>query len=279
MKSMRQPNWIASVATAVAMAGFASFAAAEPFMPNGLTKPAQRVEIAVPVQGLVKDVPVKPGDTVKKGQLLVQLDDTVERQKADSLEIDAKSDVQIKAADAELAQKRKELERKMGPGFSVSEQEEAKLAVDVGELRVQLAQQDKIKKTADLQVQQTLITKMKIVSPIDGVVEKIDADPGEVWDPSKPAIVVVDNSKIDVEVSLKTDLVNKLKIGDMVDVRYEDDSQPRQAKIIYLSPVADAASDTRQLRATMANSDNRPSGMSISVKPPESKSTAAAVQP
>jgi RND family efflux transporter MFP subunit len=279
MKSMRQPKWIASVATAVAMAGFASFAAAEPFMPNGLTKPTQRVEIAVPVQGLVKDVPVKPGDTVKKGQLLVQLDDTVERQKADSLEIDAKSDVQIKAADAELAQKRKELERKMGPGFSVSEQEEAKLAVDVGELRVQLAQQDKIKKTADLQVQQTLITKMKIVSPIDGVVEKIDADPGEVWDPSKPAIVVVDNSKIDVEVSLKTDLVNKLKIGDMVDVRYEDDSQPRQAKIIYLSPVADAASDTRQLRATMANSDNRPSGMSISVKPPESKSTAAAVQP
>jgi RND family efflux transporter MFP subunit len=261
------------------MAGFASFAAAEPFMPNGLTKPTQRVEIAVPVQGLVKEVPIKPGDTVKKDQLLVQLDDAVEKKRAESLEIDAKSEVQIKAAEAELAQKRKELERKMGPGFSVSEQEEAKLAVDVDELRVQLAQQDRIKKTADLQAQEKLIDKMKIVSPIDGVIEKVEADPGEVWDPSKPAIVVVDNTKIDVEVSLKTSEVNKLKVGDVVEVRYEDDTQSRQAKIIYLSPVADAASDTRQLRATMPNTDNRPSGMSVSVKLADAKPQAAAAQP
>ena len=279
MKSMRQPNWIASIATAVAIAGFASLAAAEPFLPNGLTKPTQRVEIAVPVQGLVKEVPIKPGDTVKKDQLLVQLDDSVERQKAESLRIDAESDVQVEAAKAELAQKEKEAERKSHEGFSASEREEAQLAVVVGKLRIKLAEQDTIKKKADLKVQDKLIDKMKILSPIDGVVEKIDADPGEVWDPSKPAVIVVDNSKIDVEASLKTSDVNKLKVGDMIDVRYEDDTQPRQAKIIYLSPVADAASDTRLVRATMPNSDNKPSGMSVSVKLAESKPTAAAVQP
>ena len=275
MNSKRHKNWIASAATAAAVCAGSLAMAAEPFMPNGLTKPTQRVELAVPVQGLVKDVNVKPGDTVKVGQVLVQLDDKVEKKRLESLRIDADSDIQEKAATAELAQKRKEQERKQAEGFSVSEREEAKLAVDVGELRVQLAAQDRVKKTADLQAQEALIDRMKIVSQLDGVVEKVDADPGEVVDPAKPALVVVDNSKIDVEASLPTAQVNKLKVGDIVEVRYADESDAKQAKIIFLSPVADAASDTRLLRASMPNTDNKPSGMSVSVKLADKPATAA----
>lgn len=251
--------------------------AAEPFMPNGVTKPNKRVELALAVAGQVKEVPVKPGDAVKEGQLLVQLDDELEKRRAEALKIDAESDVQIQAAEKELAQRTVERDRKVNSdGFTIAEKEEARLAVEVGQLRVTLAQQEKMKKAVELKVQETAMKRMRLVSPVNGVVEKIEADVGEVVDPSKPSIIVVDNSKLDVEASLPTAQVNKLKIGDIVEVRYADETDARQAKITYLSPVADAASDTRLLRAQMDNPDNKPSGMSVSVKLADQPKTAAA---
>jgi membrane fusion protein, multidrug efflux system len=280
MTSLHHSKLITLIAALLAAFVLAAPArSAEPFFPNGVTKPTQRVEMAVPVMGQVREVKVKPGDMVKAGQLLVQLDDTVEHKRAEALKVDAESDVQMRAAEAELAQKTVERDRKVNSeGFSLSEKEEAKLAVTVAGLRVELAKQDKLKKLAELQVQEQLIERMKLLSPVSGIIEKVDADVGEVADPSKPALVVVDNSKIDVEASLPTAQVNKLKLGDVVEVRYGEGSETRQAKIIYLAPVADAASDTRLLRAQMDNPDGRPTGISVAVKIIEKTGTAQADQ-
>lgn len=248
------------------------------FLPNGVTKPSQRAEMSFPVQGLVKTVLVKPGDAVKVGQPLIQLDDSVERKEMDSMAIEANSGIQIKAAEADLAQKRVELARKKqiqaAGGQNDAEVEDAQLAVLIGELKVDLQKEDTAKKKAELEVQQKKIDRMVLISEINGIVEKIDADPGEVADPSKPAAVVTDNSKLNVEASLRTDDVNKLKIGDSVEVRYENDPQVRTAKIVFLNPSADAASNTRLFRAEMPNSENKPSGMSVSVKLAEQPQTA-----
>jgi len=240
------------------------------FMPNGVTKPIQRAEMSFAAQGMVKEVLVKPGDVVKVGQPLVKLDDSMEQAQLQSLLVDANSVVKIKAAEADLAQKRHELERKKqiqaNGGMNDSEVEEAQLAVAIGEWSVALAKEQTDQKKAEAQVQQKKIEKMVLVSQINGIIEKIDSDPGEVADPSKPALTVTDNSKLDVEASLPTGQVNKLKIGDTVQVRFENETDVKTAKIKFLSPGADAASSTRLLRAEMANPDNRPSGMSVAVQ-------------
>jgi len=253
-------------------------ASAETFLPNGVTKPNQRAEMSFATQGLVKEVLVKPGDVVKVGQPLVQLDDSIERKQLEQMQIEAHSDIKIKASEADLAVKEVKLKRAkqiqdQGAG-NESEVEDAKLAVDIGVLSVQLAKQENDQKKAEVEVQQKKLDKMVLVSQVSGIVEKIDSDPGEVADPSKPAMVVTDNSKLDVEASLPTAQVNKLKLGDMVEVRFEGETDMRTAKIKFLSPSADAASSTRLLRAEMANADNRPSGMSVSVRLPEKTQTA-----
>jgi RND family efflux transporter MFP subunit len=277
MNSKRHKFSIALAIASIAAVLSPMAMAAEPFMPNGVTKPNKRVELALPIQGQVKEVPVKAGDVVKQGQLLVQLDDELEKRRTEALKIDAESSVQIQAAEKELAQRTVERDRKLsgGDAFTQAEKEEAKLAVEVGGLRVELAQQDKLKKALEMKVQQTAMERMRLLSPVNGVVEKVEADVGEVVDPSKPSIVVVDNSKIDVEASLPTAAVNKLKIGDVVEVKYADETETKQAKITFLSPVADAASETRLLRAQMDNTDNKPSGMSVSVKLADQKTAAA----
>lgn len=253
--------------------------AAEPFMPNGVTKPMQRVEMSVGVQGIVKDVLVKPGDVVKVGQVLIQLDDSVERKRLEAIEVEAKSDVQVRAAEAKLAKAKVDLERKKqiqaNGGMNDAEVEDAQLEVAILEMSIELAKQEILKKKAELQVQEKNVERMKLVSHANGIVEKIEADPGEVADPGKPAMVVVDNSKIDVEASLPTGQVNRLKIGDAIEVRYQDETEPKQATIIFLSPVADAASETRLVRAQMPNADSKPSGMSVAVKLADKTEAAA----
>ncbi len=249
------------------------------FIPNGVTKPNQRAELAFASQGLVKEVLVKPGDTVKVGQPLIKLDDSVERKQLESLLVEANSVVKIKAAEADLAQKRHELERKKqiqaNGGMNDSEVEEALLAVNIGEWSVALSKEQVEQKKAEASVQQQRIDRMVLVSQINGIVEKIDADPGEVWDPSKPALIVTDNSKLDVEASLPTQLVNKLKIGDMVEVKFENETEIHTAKIKFLNPNADAASSSRLIRAEMANKNNLPAGMSVSVRLPGQPQSAA----
>jgi RND family efflux transporter MFP subunit len=276
MNIKRRTKWMQWAAASLAIAAVSPLTlAAEPFMPNGVTKPTQRVEMSVGVQGIVKEVLVKPGDSVKIGQVLVQLDDSVERKRLEAIEVEAKSDVQVRAAEAKLAKAQNDLQRKKsGDAFAASEIEDAQLEVKILEMSIELAKQEIVKKKAEMQVQEKNIERMKLVSYANGVVEKIDADPGEVADPSKPALVVVDNSKIDVEASLPTAQVNKLKLKDKVFVQYQDETEAKPAEIIFLAPVADAASETRLVRAQMLNTDNKPSGMAVVVKLSDKADTA-----
>jgi len=253
--------------------------AGEIFMPNGVTKPIQRSEMGFPLQGQVKEVFVKTSDAVKVGQPRIQLDDSIERRQLEQLKIEAESEVKVKAADADLAVKRVKLSRAQqiqnAGGGNESEVEDAQLAVRIGELSVDLAKQENAQKKAEVEVQQKKIDKMVLLSQMNGIIEKIDADPGEVAEPEKPSLVVTDNTKLDVEASLPTLQVNKLKLGDVVEVKFENDTEVRTAKIKFLSPNADAASSTRLVRAEMANKDNLPAGMSVSVHLPGQTQTAA----
>src|SRR5947208_3243529 len=70
-----------------------------------------RLKLTFRQPGIVKEVAVKAGDKVKAGQLLVQLDDSVERSQWQSLDIQGKSNLQELAAKAEWEEKKVELQR------------------------------------------------------------------------------------------------------------------------------------------------------------------------
>jgi len=109
---------------------------------------------------------------------------------------------------------------------------------------------------------------MALKSPINGYVETIDAKVGEVTDPQKPVMTVVQNNPLHVEFYLPTPQSNKLKVKQDLEVRYATDQQWMPAKVIYKSPVADAASDTQKIRLEMANTDDRDTGLQVMVRLP-----------
>src|SRR5215217_2526084 len=129
-----------SAAAPLALAAAPQDAATERAIPGlasneerGFTVPTDEVELGFNIPGLVKEVMVKDGDVVKKGQLLAKQDTEVEEAELAKQAYLLKSNVQLRAAEAqrqlaEVKLKRAEKLMKEGAG-SPLELEEAQLEV------------------------------------------------------------------------------------------------------------------------------------------------------
>jgi multidrug efflux system membrane fusion protein len=238
------------------------------------TEPSRRSKVNFAAPGVVAQVIVKEGDAVKEGQPLIRLDDRGDKHLLDSLELEAKSDLKIQAAQADLKQKKVELERKRksfeGGGATQTEVDEAEINVLIKDLTVQVEELTRKQKELEAKRQSVKVEQMTVRAPFDGVVEKIDLSEGETPDAQKPAIYVVKNDVLWVNVNLPTSLALKLKMGDELDVRYKDLDQTVKGKVIFLSPFADAASETRIVRLELSNAGNLPAGLSVAVLTPGS---------
>jgi len=253
---------------------------------RGITEPSEMSELAFALPGVVIEVPVKLGNVVKKGQMLAQQDESVEKAEL-IVRMQEKQEaiLQITAADKEFAAKtvafnrQDELIKKNGL-TSKTEWESAKLEMEIAKVRGDLAKETVKKTDAQIEEQQIKINLKKLLAPYDGIIKKIDADRGETGDPQKPAMVIVNNDPLWVKVDLVSDKAKNLKLGQELQVRYGDETEWHPAKVIFLDPVVDAASNTRIVRLEMQNKANRESGLEVYVKLPgtEAGGTAAAAR-
>ncbi len=225
--------------------------------------------------GIVRQWLVKPDDVVKKGQLLGREDTDLEALQLRSLRIQADSTAAIEAATADRDARKVEFEDKekslAGGGASESEVREAKLDYQNKEAVLRNAQAQREKLLADVDIQARKIDKMQLLSPVDGTVKEISIQEGEVVDPNKPdgALTLVTNDPLWVEVKVPSSQGLKLKLGDEGLVEYQSDPGAwLKAKVIYVDPEVDAASDKETVRLEMNNEAGRPSGLWVKVRFP-----------
>jgi RND family efflux transporter MFP subunit len=250
-------------------------------MARGFTQPSKRVTQAFESAGVIREVLVKEGDVVKSGQVIMKQDDRMDRQELEVRRIDAESTVEVDSAQKEFDLRKVQYERKVGTdggeniGFSKAEIEEALITMQLAELKVAEAKQKNTQAKAVYERQRVKTELMTLPSKIDGIVEKINVDAGEMADPQKPegAISIVTNDPLWVEIPLlQTWQAARLKPGQELEVRYEIENKPgwHKAKVIYVAPVADARSGTQAVRLELPNPENRASGLDVQVKlPPE----------
>lgn len=241
---------------------------------QGLTVASKRSQLAFHTMGIVDQVMVKEGESVKAGQVLMKLDDRAERATLAGLEVDANSQANIKAAEVELATKRLthgRIERMYNDKVAnLEEFEQSKLEVELAEIKVDQAREDLQRKIADRDHQKILVDSMNLKAVFDGVVEKMDMHVGEVVEQQKPAVTMVLNDPLWVEANMPSATAGRLVGVPSLKVRYINETKQYDARVILLSPVVDAASDWRLVRLEMPNPENRPSGMRVFLQlPPE----------
>ena len=141
---------------------------------GGVTRPSQERKLSFSTQGVVAQAPLKEGDVVKAGQVIIVQDDVIDKKELERLELTANSNARVEAAEADLAVKKAELKRKedAGPGgFNEAEMDVARNDVTLREKQLQVAKEDKQEAKIKAEQQAQKVKKLSLASPIDGIVE------------------------------------------------------------------------------------------------------------
>ena len=216
----------------VAIGFLASIALAQTGSEEGITAitvPSADVILSFVQPGLISKVLIKEGDKVEAEQMLIQQD--------------------LEAAEASLAQKKVDLKRLEWAGERGSATE---LEVEHARLDVKMAQ--------------IVVDRMCLKSPIAGIVDKVEVEVGEAINGLADVVRVVKTDLLWVDVPVPLFEGRTLKVGQIAEVKFPDsDKDISQAKIIYVSTVADAASSTLRVRIEVPNKLNRPAGEHVRI--------------
>jgi HlyD family secretion protein len=176
---------------------------------NGRITPKTDVKISAYVPAKIVKLPVKEGDLVKKGQLLVQLDETEYKAAANQ----AKAQLSSAEANLEQAQlvyqRQKELfEKKLS----------SKEQYDAAFTQLHLTQAQRAQSVANLEQAEYDLSKTTITSPMDGMVTALNAKLGEIVmigtmnNPGTVIMTISDMSEIQAEVEVDETDVASVKV-------------------------------------------------------------------
>ncbi len=267
MKKANSGIWMALVAV---LAGSASSLLAGGGV-AAITKPSGDVTLSFIRPGRIEKVLVKEGQVVKAGQLLVQQDDAAEQAHLAQLKAQAEDTTRVKAAEAQLDQKKLDLKKTQAAAGATTEMEveHAKLDVLIAELSLKLAQFQREQDGRKYNEARLQIERMRLASPIAGKVERVSVKAGESVDALDDVIRIVNIVPLWIDVPVPLDQARLLKKGQKAVVEFaavDNAGKAAEGKIVHIASVADAASNTLMVRVEALNHANRPAGEHVRVK-------------
>lgn len=199
--------------------------------------------------GVVKNVLVKRGDFVKKGQLLLQLDNTLAKQNVAAAE---KSLATLKTQldfVKTIYQKQKALwDQNIGTEVQLIT---AKNNVD--NLESQLATAKEQLKLAKDQLEFSNVT-----ADMEGVLDDVNVRPGEAFTGvlgNAPQIKIVNTEDLKIVVEVPENYINKIHEGSMMKVNLPDIGKTIEAKITVSGNLIDANSRSFRVEAKIPHSN------------------------
>ncbi|MBU7006000.1 efflux RND transporter periplasmic adaptor subunit [Phosphitispora fastidiosa] len=232
---------------------------------SGKVAASKEVTIVPKVGGKVTDVKVKEGQKVKRGDLLIALDDadiraqirvteaSLEMSKAGQQTAviayqEAQANLErMKALFAEGAISKSQLETAENNFARAA----ASYTPDAG--GTQTAAQIK-QAQAQLEAARINLQNTRITAPIDGTVAAKNIEPGEMAGPGSPVLTIADMDQMVVEGNLAESEVNFAKVGDEVKVYVTAaDEEPFQGYIESVSPIADPVTKAYSIKVWLEN--------------------------
>jgi multidrug efflux pump subunit AcrA (membrane-fusion protein) len=248
---------------------------------TGMTRPSEERKLSFSNPGVVQESPLKEGDKVKAGQVILALEDFIDVKEFERLKLQAESKARVEAAEADLRVKQAILKRKTDANkngdsnaYGPAEMEEAENDVTLREKQLQVAKEDQMEAKIKADQQQRKVERLHLSSPIDGIIQRIVVNVGEWADPQsrEGSVIVVKNDPVYVEVrEVPARQVAMLQMGQKLKVRYPDQPDKAEnwqdAEVFFFAPVAESV-QTRLFKLRLSNPGNRPAGLEVIVKLP-----------
>jgi RND family efflux transporter MFP subunit len=217
---------------------------------------ADRVVISAELTGRVKRLPFREGQEVRRGDLLVALDDTEEGKEIRRLEAGLKkleSDLRFWNAEYERDQT-------LFKGRSVSQEKLDETIRQRDGSRALIEQSREA-----LALAETRRSYGRVVAPFDGFVQAVNTLPGELAVMGRPLLELVGNSALKATVQVpQVDLV-ELKMGQRVSLQILSRDEPLAATVDRIYPALDVHSRTATIEAFLPSTAGLRPGMVVSV--------------
>jgi membrane fusion protein, heavy metal efflux system len=235
-----------------------------------LIQPHQIVQVGSAVPGVIERIMAERGDIVKQGQVLVQLQSSVERANLALAQSRAKIQGEVSAAEqsSDFAVREHKRASELAQKNFVSQNYVDKAATEaqVAGSKVTQAKERKTVAGQELEVAQAQLAMRTIKSPISGVVTDRFMASGELVE-DKPLLRIAQVDPLRVEVVVPASVYGQLQRGMQATVLPEfTNAKSRTAQISIVDKVVDPASNTFRVRLEMPNPQNDiPAGLRCKV--------------
>ena len=241
----------------------------EPVLSRCLVSIVEEARVPAREAGVLVELSVKEGDTVRRGGAIARIDDSqprFEKQKA-SAEHDqaiarAKSDVDVrysvaaeKVAEAEVEKAVASNRRIPGSVTQVElarlqlNQKKSELQIEQAQLERQLSSLDARSKEVEVLAAENRINRRQIASPIDGMIVQVYPHLGEWMQPGDPLARVVRTDKLRVEGYVDSSKYEPSMVHNRpvtVSVMFADEREESfKGRIVFVSPLVEPGGDFR----------------------------------
>ncbi len=229
----------------------------------GSLKANETILLCSKIPGNIKTIMVDIGDHVKKGQILLQIDETNYALLVKQAEAAVDSThAAIKQVQAQFEQAEKEYHRatnllrekvipqnRFDAAIMAYQSSQEALTATKGQYR-------QAKAALDLAKKQLIDTRL--ISPISGVIVDRNVEKGQAIAPSLMAMRILDQSKLKIDINLPDTDYGQIVIGAPAKIivdAFED--QVFIGKVTIINPKVDIRTRTFQVRIEMANQDDK----------------------
>jgi RND family efflux transporter MFP subunit len=210
--------------------------------------------IEAKVSGKIEQMLVVPGQNVKAGELLAQLDAReVQAQLDQALALRQQTESDLKRATDLIQQKI----------LSQSEYDNVQAKFRVADAAAAAAK--------------TLVGYTKVIAPFDGVITRKYADVGDLASPGKPLLEMEDARALRLEADVPDALVDKINLGDRLPVRIGSLETNLEAVVSEIAPSSDSSSRTFLVKLDLPPTSGLRAGQFGRVAVPVGKTSALRV--
>lgn len=238
--------------------GFAAQALTEDYM--GVLEPLHELNLSVGIGGIVSHLPFQPGDTVQKGDLLLQLEDTLQHLEAERRRLIFENETDLRV----IRENIRILDILVGDAKILFEQSRSISRDDLMKLEMELATArgtldnliiQKQREKLEYQISEKEKSMRRITAPISGVITQLEIEEGEWAQPGEPVLQMIDASICVLRINVPERFARTLQSGQRIPVHLDDFDQPFQGHIRYIAPIADRGSGLVEVKIEISNSD------------------------
>ncbi|HYZ34023.1 MAG TPA: efflux RND transporter periplasmic adaptor subunit [Crenalkalicoccus sp.] len=230
------------------------------------------IKLSMPTQGTLARVLVRRGDRVTAGQVMAELDSEMERAMYEAARLRAASTAAIAARRSELTNAENKLARVkplVAREISSRQQlEDAQTAVDQAVAALEQAQLDQKLAVYEAERLYAALLRRRAVSPVNGVVTKVDLHQGEYADTAVAVLTIAEIRPLRVEVYLPLAAYPLVRAGMQAEILPQEPiGSVHVAEVVTRDPLIDSASGLFQLLLLLPNTDESvPSGLRCQIR-------------